>query len=102
MKKILSVILMLALILSLQSSSIATNPLEDLSGNQSEDKIPEEEKAIFVGYFESDRKDIFGDLSDEEVNKIMMEIIKTLDNNDSSIERDNFVQGLDSRIKVSY
>lgn len=101
-KKILSIILMLAFMLSLQSSSIATNPLEDLSGNQSEEERQEEDRAIFVGYFESDRKDIFGDLSDEEINEIMMEISETLDNTDSSIERHNFVQSLDSRIRVLY
>lgn len=99
-KKLLSVVLILALILSFQSASIATTTLEDLSKNEPEDEIQVEDSAIVVGYLESDKKDIFGDLSDEEISEIIIEICDTIENADSSIEKNNMIQGLDSRIVI--
>jgi peptidoglycan hydrolase CwlO-like protein len=99
-KKLLSVVLILALILSFQSSGIATNTLENLSKNEPEDEIQVEDSAIVVGYLESDKKDIFGDLSDEEISEIIIEICDIIENADSSIEKNNMIQGLDSRIVI--
>jgi peptidoglycan hydrolase CwlO-like protein len=99
-RKILGIVLMLALILSFQSSGIATNTLENLPKNESEDEMHREDSAIVVGYLESDKKDIFGDLSDEEISEIMIEICNTIENADSSIEKNNMIQGLDSRIVI--
>lgn len=100
-KRILSVGLILALILGFQSTSIATNTLEDLSENEPQDEMQVQDSAILVGYFESDRKDIFGDLTDEEINETIIEIINTLENTNLSVAKNNMIQGLDSRLIVS-
>lgn len=74
MKKLLTIFLVLMMLLSSSMVAFASNAIEkDYS-----EKTSIASKAVVVGYNIKDKNEIFGEKSDEEINKILQEIIQEL------------------------